>query len=233
MLPSEGLLPAPRRWWQSSPAENRLAVALLASWVVHLLLLLPSSHGGQRPATLPLQVRLTAPQPPAETPKAVVASPDSPTDLSLTTPPEAPGPFRVASDSPPELPASAVPSARPETPASSFVPASDGLPLPWDQLAAAFYRAKDVDQRATPLSELTFDWSGMPQPNSPQVIELEALIDETGVVVAARSVRDDIPGVTDQALSKLRNTLFRPAEIAGRPVKYRIHFQLSIGDPRP
>lgn len=45
------------RWWQSKPHENRMAIALVVSWGVHMLLLLPSG-GYLRPAPPSLAVRL-------------------------------------------------------------------------------------------------------------------------------------------------------------------------------
>lgn len=47
------------RWWQSKPHENRMAIALIISWGVHLLLLLPSG-GYLRPAPPNSSVRLAS-----------------------------------------------------------------------------------------------------------------------------------------------------------------------------
>jgi TonB family protein len=93
-----------------------------------------------------------------------------------------------------------------------------------------------VMTRPVPLTPIDWRYPDEARVNNPRgVIILKCVIDEQGVVDDCQIIRS-LPGVTEWAIRKLKETRYRPVTLDGKPIRVAYVFNIALrmnGEPRP
>jgi protein TonB len=221
--------------------DRRMAVALAASFVAHLMLVASWGDGGPRPAPMTggaLTARLVGPERSTEEDRSAEpaiddalrvtaeaappkAAPSSPTAGDGTVPGESGPRAGLAAAERPGLPGAASPG-----PTEPTAPPQPPLPVasPGPGLAPGWFAARDLDVLPRPLSPVEFAYPAAARAAGLSgKVELQLSIDASGQLVDIDVLRADPRGVFEAAaLAAFRAVRYSPGLKDGRAVRSRI-----------
>ena len=203
-------------------ADNRLALALLISLVLHLLLIFGVHVGAVEQAGKPRQVIEARLVPQAATNVSEVLVPAIEGPVKSQVQDYEPTPEVVSSPSPSPV----AETAKPGMPAAAASPVLLDVPLPVD---ATYYGLKDVDTPPSKLGDPLYPEQAA-KLNIRGKVQVRLLLNENGGVDEATILAVDPPGWGfDQAvLDFLKAGRFKPAMRKGRAVRSTVNYELEF-----